>query len=96
MDLVHLGLVALAVFCIWETAKPLLPGNLPDLLVALVLGGVTYAMLTYAPPVLLHVLAIVAVVGILHQKVGATTTGAYALRLPSRRARQALPPITLN
>lgn len=93
MNIAHLGLVALAVFCIWETAKPLLPHNLPDLVPALLLSGTAYALLRWAPDELVNVLAIVATVGVLHQKVGVTTTGSYALRLPGRRDTSGIAPL---
>lgn len=88
----HLALLALAAFCIWEAARPLLPYNLADGVVAVCLLGVTFAMDQWLPERWIGLLAVVAVVGVLHQKFGASAGGTYAVRLPSRsRSKIGLP-----
>jgi len=88
--ILHLALLALAVFCVWEAARPLLPYNLPDPLVAAVLLALAGLGDLFVPDRTLGLLAVVAVVGVLHQKFGASASGAYAVRLP-RRSKISLP-----
>jgi hypothetical protein len=89
--ILHLALLALAAFCIWEAARPLLPYNLPDAVVAALLLAVAGLLDTFVPERELGLLAVVAVVGVLHQKFGATGSGGYAVRLPQRRSKIGLP-----
>lgn len=83
--IIHLALLALAVFCFWEAARPLLPHNLPDSLVALLLLGVSFGLDQWLPERWIGLLAVVAVVAVLHQKFGASGTGTYALNMPQWR-----------
>lgn len=89
--LLHLALLALAVFCIWEAARALVP-DMPDALVAAWLFAIAFGLDKYVPDRYLGLLAVVAVVGVLHQKFGSSASATYALRLPSRkRSRVSLP-----
>ena len=89
--ILHLVLLALAAFCIWEAAKPFLPWNLPGLVLAGLIFGIVCGLDHWVTDKYLGLLGVVAVVGVLHQKFGATTTGSWSVSLPAKRGKIALP-----
>ena len=92
MSIVDLAVLALAVFTLWEIIKPLLPNNLPDVVVALGMGVVVYAVHRWVPMEYVELLAVVAALGVLHQKFGRSSVGTHAIRLPrGRRSTVTLP-----
>lgn len=89
--ILHLALLALAVFFIWETARVILPVGIPEPVIAAGLLAVTGLLDLFVGDRELGLMAVVAVVGILHQRFGVSSTGAYAVRLPRRSRKIDLP-----
>ncbi len=78
--------LALAVFAIWEVVKPLAPDATPDVVVAILLGGVAYALNQWVPVELVQLISITGAVGILHRQFGASSAGTHAISLPRKQS----------
>ena len=91
MGLIHLGLLALAVFCVWETVRAVLPWQVPGAAIALILLALAYLLDTFVPDRWLALAAVVSVVGVLQQRFGSAREETHTVSLPRRDRIPPLP-----